>query len=156
MFENASGSYGYYPAKLRVRCSDKGCSGQTGWFDHGERGYDETPVAKGKAIAAWSHRAVDADTPQVPHDAPFASASDAEIARLTEALRAAEEREKALREALVVTEGAIAEYYRYWTGGETRGSYDGKPERAGLWKAQQIARQAIARTALKEQPHADA
>lgn len=79
----------------------------------------------------------------------------AEITRLTEALRAAEEREKALREVLVVTEGAIAEYYRYWTGGETRGSYDGKPERAGLWKAQQIARQAIA-AALKEQPHADA
>lgn len=57
-----------------------------------------------------------------------------------------------LREALVVTEGAIAEYYRYWTGGETRGSYDGKPERAGLWKAQQIARQAIA-AALKEPNH---
>lgn len=71
---------------------------------------------------------------------------------LTEALRAADERVNALREALVATEGAIAEYYRYWTGGETRGSYDGKPERAGLWKAQQIARQAIA-AALKEQPH---
>ena len=54
---------------------------------------------------------------------------DAEVARL--------------REALVATEGAISEYYRYWTGGETRGSYDGKPERAGLWKAQQIARAAL-------------
>lgn len=87
-----------------------------------------------------------------PIEAWNTRASDAELARLTEALRAAEKREKALREALVVTEGAIAEYYRYWTGGETRGSYDGKPERAGLWKAQQIARQAIA-AALKEQPH---
>jgi hypothetical protein len=48
-----------------------------------------------------------------------------------------------LREALVATEGAISEYYRYWTGGEMRGSYDGKPERAGLWKAQQRARAAL-------------
>lgn len=48
-----------------------------------------------------------------------------------------------LRDALAATEGAISEYYRYWTGGETRGSYDGKPERAGLWKAQQIARAAL-------------
>ena len=48
-----------------------------------------------------------------------------------------------LREALVATEGAIAEYYRYWTGGEMRGSYDGKPERAGLWKSRQTARAAL-------------
>jgi len=48
-----------------------------------------------------------------------------------------------LREALVATEGAIAEYYRYWTGGETRGSYDGKPERASLWKSRQTARTAL-------------
>lgn len=70
MFENARGSYGYYPEKLRVRCSDEGCHGQTGWFNHGERDYDETRVAKSKAITAWNIRA-----------------SDAEIARLTEALR---------------------------------------------------------------------
>lgn len=48
-----------------------------------------------------------------------------------------------LREALTHAEKAIAEYYRYWTGGETRGSYDGKPERSGLWKAQQAARAAL-------------
>jgi hypothetical protein len=48
-----------------------------------------------------------------------------------------------LREALVATEGAIAEYYRYWTGGEMRGSYDGKPERASLWKSRQTARTAL-------------
>lgn len=46
--------------------------------------------------------------------------------------------------ALEAAESAIAEYYRYWTGGETRGSYDGKPERNGLWEARQKARAAIA------------
>lgn len=45
-----------------------------------------------------------------------------------------------LREALSEAHKAIAEYYRYWTGGETRGSYDGKPERNGLWKAMYAAR----------------
>lgn len=54
------------------------------------------------------------------HSAEMA-AKDAEIARL--------------REAVTCQRNAIAEYYRYWTGGETRGSYDGKPERAGLWDA---------------------
>lgn len=71
-------------------------------------------------------------------------ASDAEITRLTEALRAAEERVGLLRDALGATESAIAEYYRYWTGGEMRGSYDGKPERNGLWQALHKARQALA------------
>ena len=53
--------------------------------------------------------------------------------------------------ALDAAEKAIAEYYRYWTGGETRGSYDGKPERAGLWKAQSQARATLA--ALKDRTH---
>lgn len=48
-----------------------------------------------------------------------------------------------LREALTEVHDAIAEYYRYFTGGETRGSYDGKPERARLWKAQHKARTAL-------------
>jgi len=48
-----------------------------------------------------------------------------------------------LREALTASERAISEYYRYWTGGETRGSYDGKPERQGLWEAQRKARAAL-------------
>ena len=65
MFENARGSYGYYPEKLRVRCSDQGCSGQTGWFQHGESDYDETPVAKSKAITAWNTRASEAHTLRV-------------------------------------------------------------------------------------------
>lgn len=53
------------------------------------------------------------------------------------------------REALQEAHDAIAEYYRYWTGGETRGSYDGKPERARLWKAQQQARTALASQAAQ-------
>jgi hypothetical protein len=47
-----------------------------------------------------------------------------------------------LREALKVAEDAINEQFRYWDGGETRGSYDGKPERHGLRRAQAIARAA--------------
>lgn len=46
--------------------------------------------------------------------------------------------------ALEMAEHAIAEYYRYFTGGETRGSYDGKPERRQLWEARYKARAAIA------------
>jgi len=57
-----------------------------------------------------------------------------------------EELERALRGA----ETAIAEFYRYWTGGEMRGSYDGKPERDALWKAMHAARTVLARSARKE------
>ncbi len=52
---------------------------------------------------------------------------------------------EALLGALETSEAAIAEYYRYQTGGEMRGSYDGKPERGGLWAARQAARAAIAK-----------
>lgn len=109
IFENASGSYGYYPAKMRVRCSDKGCSGQTGWFQHGELDYDKTPVAKGKATTAWNTRASDAEITGLRkivsafnNGMPPMTTKDAaaEITRLTEALRAAEEEKKALREAV--------------------------------------------------------
>ena len=55
-------------------------------------------------------------------------------------LRAEVER---LREAVAASNAAIAEYYRYWTGGETRGSYDGKPEREGLWRAMYKTRAAL-------------
>lgn len=55
-------------------------------------------------------------------------------------LRAEVER---LREAVAVSNTAMAEYYRYWTGGETRGSYDGKPEREGLWRAMYKTRAAL-------------
>lgn len=49
-----------------------------------------------------------------------------------------------LREALEIAADAIAEYQRYFHGGEMRGSYDGKPERAGLWKAGAKARETLA------------
>jgi len=58
--------------------------------------------------------------------------------------RAGQAHAAGLLEALEAAERAIAEYYRYWTGGETRGSYDGKPERNGLWEARQKVRAAIA------------
>ena len=61
------------------------------------------------------------------------------------------ERERArvvdLRTALKASHVAMAEFYRYWTGGETRGSYDGRPERDGLWKAMYAARAALSRHA---------
>ncbi len=50
----------------------------------------------------------------------------------TETLRAEVAR---LREALGVADAAIKEMFRYYDGGETRGSYDGKPERNQLRKA---------------------
>lgn len=50
-----------------------------------------------------------------------------------------------LLEALAKAENAINEQFRYWEGGETRGSYDGKPERHGLRRAQHIAKAAIAK-----------
>ena len=57
------------------------------------------------------------------------------------ALKAEVERKnKALREA----GEAIAEYFRYLHGGETRGSYDGKPEREGLRKAGYAVSRALA------------
>lgn len=50
---------------------------------------------------------------------------------------------KAVRKALEATHEAISEYYRYQTGGEMRGSYDGKPERNALWKSMYKARAAL-------------
>lgn len=60
--------------------------------------------------------------------------------------------EARLRGALEVSGDAIDEYYRYWTGGESRGSYDGRPERANLWKAMYAVRAAL--KALPAHPHA--
>ena len=48
-------------------------------------------------------------------------------------------------EELAAAKAAIDEYYRYWTGGETRGSYDGKPERAALWAVRERLRAALAK-----------
>ena len=50
-----------------------------------------------------------------------------------------------LMDALREADAAIKEMFRYYDGGETRGSYDGKPERAQLRKAGYTARAAIAK-----------
>lgn len=47
------------------------------------------------------------------------------------------------REALGICSDAINEMFRYYDGGETRGSYDGRPERDQLRRAGYIARQAL-------------
>ena len=52
-----------------------------------------------------------------------------------------------LREVVKVADDAINEMFRYFDGGETRGSYDGKPERAQLRKAGYAARNALAQVA---------
>ncbi|MBC2887234.1 hypothetical protein H7Q97_17785 [Ochrobactrum sp. CM-21-5] len=57
--------------------------------------------------------------------------------------KALETRLAAARKALEATHEAISEYYRYQTGGEMRGSYDGKPERNALWKSMYKARAAL-------------
>lgn len=57
-------------------------------------------------------------------------------------IRAADEIER-LREALRVADDAIAEMFRYYDGGEMRGSYDGRPERDGLRKAGYAIRAAL-------------
>jgi len=54
-----------------------------------------------------------------------------------------------LREAAANQNAAIAEYYRYWTGGETRGSYDGKPERNALWASMHKARAVLATSQVR-------
>lgn len=52
-----------------------------------------------------------------------------------------------MREAVKVADDAINEMFRYFDGGETRGSYDGKPERAQLRKAGHVTRNALAQVA---------
>lgn len=68
---------------------------------------------------------------------------DERIARLREERRR-------LVEALKVADDAIKEMFRYYDGGETRGSYDGKPERAQLRKAGYATRAMIAALQHKE------
>ena len=77
------------------------------------------------------------------HSVQIAQAAIAAIQADADLDRIKRDRDQAV-EALREAERAIAEYYRYWTGGEARGSYDGKPERNGLWKAKHKARQTLA------------
>lgn len=60
--------------------------------------------------------------------------------------------DNAVREALDAAkkaEDAMREMFRYFDGGETRGSYDGKPERAGLRNAWYGLRSALATLAKR-------
>jgi len=68
---------------ITVQCADCDAIGADVLVDQDVHGQSDLAALEAEAIAAWNTRA-----------------SDAEITRLTEALRAAEEREKALREAL--------------------------------------------------------
>lgn len=58
-----------------------------------------------------------------------------ERARGISALAAKDAEIEKLKAALGTADEAIAYYLRYLDGGETRGSYDGKPERDALRKA---------------------
>jgi len=66
-------------------------------------------------------------------DGPEASAAIASLQADNEALRA----------VLAVADTAINEMFRYYDGGEARGSYDGKPERNQLRKAGYAVRAAL-------------
>lgn len=68
----------------------------------------------------------------------------AEMDRRGQVVERLEARNDDLTKALRDAERAIAEFYRYYTGGEMRGSYDGRPEREGLWKAMRAARSTLA------------
>lgn len=68
----------------------------------------------------------------------------AEMDRRGEVIERLEEKIGSLETALRTAESAIAEFHRYWHGGEMRGSYDGRPERDGLWKAMYGARSVLA------------
>lgn len=87
-----------------------------------------------------------ADTAKTPDKkAAFLEAERAVVERL-------EKKVGSLETALRTTESAIAEFHRYWHGGETRGSYDGRPERDGLWKALYAARSALAAPSAPADP----
>ena len=75
-------------------------------------------------------------------------AAEATNRSLEERLAEAEAERGEAQNLVRVTNDAIAEYIRYLDGGETRGSYDGKPERNGLRKAHYAARAFL--TKLKE------
>ena len=57
-----------------------------------------------------------------------------------------------LVQAATQAEDAMREMFRYYDGGETRGSYDGKPERAGLRKAWYALRSVLAAAPASPEP----
>ena len=113
------------------------------WIETLEGGHVVTPGDWIITGVKGEHYPCKPDIFELTYEPASTRTPDPRIAELEAQLAERDAEVARLREALVATEGAISEYYRYWTGGETRGSYDGKPERAGLWKAQQIARAAL-------------
>jgi len=69
------------------------------------------------------------------------------MGRVQEELATLRAQNAAMKEALEVADDAINEMFRYFDGGETRGSYDGKPERAQLRKAGYATSNALAQVA---------
>lgn len=76
-------------------------------------------------------------------DAALIVAAVNELPGLLDRLEALSAEVERLKEALATCDDAIREYFRYFHGGEMRGSYDGKPERAQLQKAGHAAFQAL-------------
>lgn len=81
------------------------------------------------------HASFDCMTEQMAADAWNTRQSS----QLSELRKAAE----GMAEALAIADDAIREMFRYYDGGETRGSYDGRPERNQLRKAGYVTRTAL-------------
>lgn len=90
-------------------------------------------------MAAWNTRATEA-TLRAENEM-----RTAELDFAVEKMAAYRSENELLREAVKVADDAINEMFRYFDGGETRGSYDGNPERAQLRKAGYATRNALSR-----------
>lgn len=121
-----------------------------GLFDPGApMASGEPPMTAAEDVLAWlliERIGAPDDVPYSPDDAQriiedrlsqqtsfLARAEKAERER--DALAAECERLRGKVAALKIADEAIAEYFRYFDGGESRGSYDGKPERNALRRA---------------------
>lgn len=82
---------------------------------------------------------IDQLEPLCPADIDLIVALRESLPTILSALRSVPE----LVEALKTADDAIREMFRYYDGGEMRGSYDGKPERNQLRKAGYITRAAL-------------
>lgn len=97
------------------------------------------------AAEVWNRRAEDAEITRLREEVEAQKEIVAVVLLMHENGKARiKELEAApMREAATKAEAAISEFYRYWTGGETRGSYDGRSERDGLWRAMYALRDAL-------------
>lgn len=100
------------------------------WRYHHDKYEGDAILASNKPIRWVVRRYEDPDTGYDVVDIPN-EADARRIARLPDLEAAYLEAVEALR----VANDAITEMFRYYDGGEARGSYDGKPERDGLRKA---------------------